>query len=630
MPRISLRDITRNYGGPVPVSALRGISLQVRQGEFIAIQGPSGGGKSSLLNIIGLLDLPTSGRYALGDTEVGQQTQTQSSKTRSDNIAFIFQNFHLLDRRKVSDSVELGLVYRAVSKSERNQRVAESLAAVGLGGLAEQKANTLSGGQRQRVAIARALASGAPIVVADEPTGNLDTQNSELVLANLRHVQSLGATVVMVTHSPELAAMADRRFHLVDGLLTEIGAHDGDEVATIVTPPKVLGRASTVRIVDTVRDGLRSLSSRVPRTIALVCAVALGVGLAVATAGISFSAAAQVSDTFDAHLNRDVTISWKSGALNTEPAQVRGSILHRLDSVRGVDAAGILQTFDSQEIQVDLVRPTFDAPMFGMTESLPKAGQLKVHWATSHSSKLAPDELLVGSSLAAQLDLADVNLRPTLAIDGRTMVVVGIINESPRVPQILGAVLLPTTAAKAFGAATNSQALIWTKAGAAQQVARQEPLVIDPYAPKSLGVSAPTDPATLRNQVEGSVQVTLLIVTAVALLGSIAGLANAMSLAIAERKQEIGLRRALGALPRHIAGLIFIESAIVGVLGGVLGLAIGLIAILGTTIGQRWIPVFDLRLAPAAIIGGIIVGTLGGIIASARASRVQPTEALRL
>jgi macrolide transport system ATP-binding/permease protein len=208
--------------------------------------------------------------------------------------------------------------------------------------------------------------------------------------------------------------------------------------------------------------------------------------------------------------------------------------------------------------------------------------------------------------------------------------VVGILNTSPRLPELLGAILSPVQDAGQLGYQSRTQALILTTVGASQMIARQAPWIINPYEPKSLGVKAPVDPTTLRAQVEAEVQATLFALTGVAFLASIAGLANAMVLSVIERRQEFGLRRALGARPLHIANLVLVESTIIGAIGGLVGLLFGLGATLIVTILRQWGPVFDLSLAPAAIGCGILVGAIGGLLASVRASRIQPNAALRL
>lgn len=630
MPLLHLRDVDRRFEGATPIDALRKVSLQIEQGEFIAIEGESGGGKSTLLNIIGLLDEPTGGNYSVGETLIGSARPRSIAQLRSDRFAFIFQSFHLLDRRPVIDSVELGLLYRAVPRSERRALSLVALRDVGLEHLAWQTAGKLSGGQRQRVAIARALATHAPIVVADEPTGNLDSVNSDSVVESLRALHRSGATIVLVTHSPDVAAAASRRVRIRDGQLIADSRVE-PPVATArpeATPPP--GRASRLRFRDLLIDAVDSVRTRMGRSAGLVAAVGLGVSLAVATLGISVSASAQVSDTFNAHTNRDVTAEWHSGDLSDQPPAEQSTIVPRLTQLHGLQAVGLLENYSQHSVQVASARPTFQVTVYAMTPGTPLAARASVTWAPGHPHELASGEVLLGMNLAKQIELGPLLGSPRIEIDGRNVVVAGIVRTSPRVPDILGSILAPAADRGTLGRADFVQALILTKTGAAQQVSRQVPFVINPFRPTSLTVTAPVDPTTVRSQIETAVQSTLIALTAVALLASIAGLANAMVLSVIERKPEFGLRRALGGRPIHIAGLVIAESVLIGAIGGFVGLIVGLAGILVVTLARHWSPVFDVRLAPVAIVGGIIVGAIGGILASARASRIQPHEALRL
>jgi macrolide transport system ATP-binding/permease protein len=630
VPRLHLRDIDRRFGGTTPIDALRGVSLQIEQGEFIAIEGESGGGKSTLLNIIGLLDEPTGGTYSVGEAVIGSARPRSIAELRSDRFAFIFQSFHLLDRRPVIDSVELSLIYRAVPRSERRALALTALRDVGLEHLAWQTASKLSGGQRQRVAIARALATHAPIVVADEPTGNLDSVNSGSVVESLRTLHRSGATIVLVTHSADVAAAASRRVRIRDGQLiadSQGGLPPAGEKPEPMVPP---GRASRLRLRDLMIDAFDSIRSRIGRSVGLVAAVALGVSLAVATLGISVSASAQVSDTFNAHTNRDVTVAWNADEMSDQSTADQSSIVPRLKQLSGLQEVGLLENFSRHSVQVGPARRTFQVTVYAMTSDTPAAARATVSWAPGHPHELAAGEVLLGSNLAKQLELGPLLGGPMIAIDGRNVAVVGLVTTSPRVPDLLGSVLAPIADRGALGQADVVKAMILTRTGAAQQVSRQAPFVINPFRPKSLTIDAPVDPSTLRSQIESAVQSTLVALTAVALLASVAGLANAMVLSVIERKSEFGLRRALGGRPIHIAGLVITESTLIGAIGGFAGLVVGLAAILVVTLVRHWSPGFDLRLAPVAIVGGIVVGAVGGILASARASRIQPHEALRL
>ena len=215
---LELEGVTRLYrDGEVVVEALRGIDFVVREGEFVAIMGPSGSGKTTLLAILGLLDRPTTGSYRLVGEEVATLNETRRARLRGKRIGFVFQAFNLLPRANALKNVELPLVYAGVPGRERTSRALEALAEVGLAERARHRPNQLSGGEQQRVAIARALVIEPSVVLLDEPTGNLDSASADDVLAVLERVHGGGATIVMVTHSDEVAENASRIIRLADG-----------------------------------------------------------------------------------------------------------------------------------------------------------------------------------------------------------------------------------------------------------------------------------------------------------------------------------------------------------------------------------------------------------------------------
>ena len=203
--------------------ALNGVSFEVKEGEFVAIMGPSGCGKSTLLNILGLLDNPTSGEYMLLDKEVGDLRERDRTYFRRGNIGFVFQSFNLIDEMNVSENIELPLIYMGVKPTERKERVKKMLERMDMTHRAKHFPQQLSGGQQQRVAIARALVSNPKLILADEPTGNLDSKNGQEVMNLLRELNSEGTTVIMVTHSQHDASYAQRILCLFDGkLVTDV------------------------------------------------------------------------------------------------------------------------------------------------------------------------------------------------------------------------------------------------------------------------------------------------------------------------------------------------------------------------------------------------------------------------
>jgi putative ABC transport system ATP-binding protein len=215
---LKLQNICKSYRtSEVETLALNEISLEIAPGEFVAIMGPSGCGKSSLLNVLGLLDGPTRGSYDFFGEEVAKSSEAKLTALRRDRIGFVFQSFNLIDDLTVAENVEVALLYRKVGTGDRRRRVAAALERVGLGHRAKHRPQQLSGGQQQRVAVARALVSDPKLILADEPTGNLDTANGEAVMALLAQAAGAGVTVVMVTHSLAHAAEAQRTIKLLDG-----------------------------------------------------------------------------------------------------------------------------------------------------------------------------------------------------------------------------------------------------------------------------------------------------------------------------------------------------------------------------------------------------------------------------
>jgi putative ABC transport system ATP-binding protein len=218
-PLIALRDVTKVYGqGQAAMHALRGIDLDIRPGAFVAMMGPSGSGKSTCMNILGCLDTPTAGSYRFEGVEVGDLSRNQRALLRRNYIGFVFQGFNLLARTSALENVELPLIYRGMAPAGRHDRAREALAAVGLYGWESHSSAELSGGQQQRVAIARALVTEPAMLLADEPTGNLDTARSVEIMELLtRFNTDKGITIVMVTHEAEMAAFARRVVHFLDG-----------------------------------------------------------------------------------------------------------------------------------------------------------------------------------------------------------------------------------------------------------------------------------------------------------------------------------------------------------------------------------------------------------------------------
>jgi putative ABC transport system ATP-binding protein len=221
---VEARSLVKTYvTGDTATPALRGVSLAVEPGDYIAIMGPSGSGKSTLMNLLGLLDTPTAGQYLIDGVDVSTLDDDELAEARSRSIGFVFQSFNLLGRSTVRRNVGLPLIYSDTTPDERSERTVAAMVAAGLDEeLWDKRADRLSGGQMQRVAIARALVNDPTLILADEPTGNLDTKTGELVLATFARLRDEGRTIVLITHEPEVASHADRTIHIRDGRISEM------------------------------------------------------------------------------------------------------------------------------------------------------------------------------------------------------------------------------------------------------------------------------------------------------------------------------------------------------------------------------------------------------------------------
>lgn len=476
--------------------------------------------------------------------------------------------------------------------------------------------------------------SNAPIVVADEPTGNLDSVTSGAIVAQLRRLHRNGVTVVLVTHDDDVAAVAERTIALRDGHVVaddrEIAAGDArwpGRSGADASPSHYDGQGARLRPGDLLREALSAVESRPGRTAALIGAVAVAVALVILTAGLAQTASSQVSDRFDAQRNREVTVTAPASASGS--ARLVDSAERRVRSLAGVDEAGTLTVHDQVLAQAIMTGPTQRLPLVGVSPGLLRAAGARVLWSSGHPHRVGAREALLGAVPAAQLELAPLAADPVVLADGVPLAVVGIVRHVRRAPELLGSIVITTFDSATFGDPLDVRVLLETVPGAAPQVARQAPIALDPTAAERFEVDAPADPDSLRDEIQSDLAVTLIVLTVVAALASMIGVANAMMVNVIERTSEIGLRRAIGARPIHVLSQVSAEALLLGLAGGGLGFSIGTLGVLMVTVSKQWQPVLDLRLIPVALAGGAIVGVVGGLAAAVRASQIQPSDALR-
>ena len=652
MVALSLRGVSKSYPGDVPVHALRSVDLDIKQGDYIAIEGPSGSGKSTLLNQITLLDIPTTGSYQIRGTDMAGRSDNFRAEVRSAQFAFIFQSFHLLAGRTVLENVALGSLYRGLRMSQREDAAVEALQFVGLGEKLDKRTENLSGGERQRVAIARAIASGTPVIVADEPTGNLDTVSGRQVMETLERLNEGGSTLVVVTHDKEVAARAKRRLWVQDGKVTEVDVGSAASQLPpqkLQTSPMTRGRDSRIRFIDAILDAWRGMWAFPRKTVALIMAVALGVGLGLTTLGLSQTARFQVSDLFDAQRNQRVALSspeLEPGTFVDAEATAEVS-LQRLRDLRGGESAQVYVMHDEKPVtsrpgvSLELVR---GSPIVGVVggelfaagvdtgsgDGQSEAQSTQMDSELSRLVAVGSGDVVLGSQLASSLEIGPLLASPTVWVDGHPRRVVGILTDSGLQVGLLEALITSEEDAAQISRPSYANAEVRVLPGAAKQVAEQGPLAWIPSAPELVTVDAPPDPSTMREVIETNMGTMLAVLTGVALLAAVLSLTNAMTTAVLQRTGEFGLRRAIGARRIHIRSLVLTEALFIGAAGGLLGAYLSLLVILAVTIVQSWQPVISPLAIPTGVLGGILVGLLGGLIATGRAARIEPHDALRV
>jgi macrolide transport system ATP-binding/permease protein len=640
---LELNKIARQYSSDPPVYGLTDVDLQLEPGEWLAITGPSGAGKSTLLNIIGCLDRPSGGRYIFEGIDTATLSDSERAGLRSQRIGFIFQSFHLLPQRSVLENVMLAEVYSKQSSRGRRERALTALERVGLSHRIDYLPAKLSGGERQRVAIARALIGSPSLLLCDEPTGNLDSKSTMDLLDLLENLNHQGLTLVIVTHDENVANRASRRVQIIDGLLTAV-AHDRYKPKLLQSPgtdtKKNAISRSGITIRDLLNEALAGIFARPGRMVLTILGIVIGLTALVATLGLSRTANNRIISQFDELAATEIFITARPGAVSIDPKAIPWDAPTRLRRLNGVVAAGTLSKVNIGDrlVSASPVKDPRSQTAFNLTVQAASPDLFTAVRADLETGRL-PDlghsnrldrVAVLGPNAALRLGIVGVEQLPAIAIGDHVYLVIGILRGVARQPELLGSVIIPEGAARHdFGLAGPGTVVVETRIGATSLIARQAPLALRPDNPLVLRIEFPPEPQRVRDAVQSDLNVMFLLLGGLSLVVGAIGIGNIMLVSVIERTGEIGLRRAIGATRGHIATQFLLESTSLGIIGGIMGASIGILAVVAVAAYQVWSPVLD-PAAPflAPLIGGTI-GLVSGTYPALRAARLEPVEALR-
>jgi macrolide transport system ATP-binding/permease protein len=657
MSLIQLRGITRVYKmGDSELTVLKGIDLSIESGEFVAIMGPSGSGKSTLMQILGLLDRPSAGQYRLLDQDVSRLSDDEAAGIRSKTIGFIFQMFNLLARTSAKDNVILPMIYAAAPN--RKRRAEDLLRMVGLGERMDHKPNQLSGGQQQRVAIARSLVNRPKIIFADEPTGNLASDQAGDVLNMLKQFNQAGITVIMVTHEPDIAAHAKRVLKLKDGMIisderqAQLDPNPTQTLERPKAPPVSTAAPRPMALIfselkEQLFSAIRALANNKVRSMLSILGILIGVAAVIAMLAIGKGAQKAIESRISglgSNLIMLMPQAPSAGGVRGGDVGFSRLTLEDVEAIRklGGDiknvegnvsgSAQVVYKNQNWNVRIEAATPLYETmrnatPYYGrfFTPSEDqRLDRVALLGQTTVNNLFGPENPIGKSIKINRINFEVIGILPIKGSSGfRDQDDMILMPLNTGMKRVLGKKYLNTIVIECSDSDSIERVM-----GAATELMRRRHR-LPAYKPDDFTIRNMAD---LQATLTGTTQtftLLLAVVAAISLLVGGIGIMNIMLVSVSERTREIGLRKAVGATRQAILSQFLIEAALLSTLGGLLGVGLGaLISFLVSTVAG-WAAIVTISSIIVACVFSVTVGIVFGFWPARKASLLSPIEALR-
>jgi macrolide transport system ATP-binding/permease protein len=648
---IELRNVRKTYHmGNIEVQALKNVSFKIEDGEFIAIMGPSGSGKSTLLNILGCLDVSTSGQYLFDGVNVSEFSDSELARIRNENIGFVFQTFNLLPRLTAFSNVELPLIY-AGNHGNRKQTSIDALRSVGLEDRLRHRPRELSGGQQQRVAIARALVNEPSILLADEPTGNLDSKSGEEIMTILTGFHKKGMAVILVTHDDSVASYADRTIRLKDGEIVEdrrsTGRAGARQISTRTRCDKKKRRFSVSELKESLLVSVFSIFSNKLRSFLTMLGIVVGVAAVITMIAIGQGASVQITQRIS-QMGANLLMV-RSGAERMGPARgASGSvtslkyedaqaIAEQCPSVAKVDASY------SRNAQAVYGNKNTNTNINGVTPNFPGVNNFPIakgSFITENDNRLMRRVAVLGKTVVKDLFGEEDPIGQYIKIKRSNFQVIGVMSEKGssgfRDQDDVIFIPLKTAQKRLFGVDYVSVINVQAKS---QDLVKSAPTEISRLLRERhrLRQSEADDfhvdsQAEILSTVQETGQTFTMLLAGIAIVSLVVGgigIMNIMFVSVTERTREIGIRKAIGAQKRDILGQFLVEAIIVSLSGGLVGILLGIVA---TRLASRfgsWPTVVTSASVLLSFSFAFAVGLFFGFYPARKAALLNPIDALR-